>query len=767
MRRLSLAVALAAFGTPGAAGAQAPPLRPPELVEEAEVEVPSDLRDPVAVVLRIQIEADGSVSSAEVVESAGARVDALARDALVRSRFRPALRGEVPIPSRVLYRWVLRPRRAPAVAEVPEGASTETGGASHEPGGDAEAEGGPDDAPAEGTSDEAPDAGLSASARVLRDREGVLERSAEAVDVVDIAAQRTRARDLGDVLARQQGIALQRAGGLGSRSRFSLGGLTDDQVRFFLDGVPLELAGIDAVANVPVGIIDAVEVYRGVVPIELGADALGGVVHLRTSDAERRTFGRLSYQAGSFNTHRLAGVARYHDPETGLIVGFRGFFDRTDNSYPTDVRVFDETGAERDATIRRFHDDFQGYNAAVDVGVVDRRWADRLQLSVFAAGDNRDLQHNIVMTIPYGAVTLESRSYGGTLRYQLERGALRFDAVTGLAWGRNLLDDRGRDVVTWFGEVITTRAVGGEIQREPVLQSLDDLTAFGRATTTWAITDDHELALGLTARFSALDGDNRLFGGEDGRDPLTVRQDLATLVSGLSYGASFAEGRFENRAFVKHYLWNLATEEPLFGGNFTDLRRREQFAGVGNGLRVQLAGDWLWAKASYEWAVRLPDPVEVFGNGQLIRSSLELDPERSHNLNLGVQMDRDGDAGRFKAEAHFFFRRAEDLIVLLSGNPERIRFENVFAARIRGVESALRWTSPGEWVVAGGNVTYQDVRNVSPEGLLGTFDGDRIPNRPYFFANGDVSLGWSDAFLDGAMLRAGSDVRFVEGFFRS
>ena len=55
-------------------------------------------------------------------------------------------------------------------------------------------------------------------------------------------AQRHTA-DLGEVLARTEGIAVQRSGGLGSDTRLSLHGLSDDQIRVFLDGVPLELSG--------------------------------------------------------------------------------------------------------------------------------------------------------------------------------------------------------------------------------------------------------------------------------------------------------------------------------------------------------------------------------------------------------------------------------------------------------------------------------------------------------------------------------------------
>ena len=48
--------------------------------------------------------------------------------------------------------------------------------------------------------------------------------------------------------------------------------------------------------------------------------------------------------------------------------------------------------------------------------------------------------------------------------------------------------------------------------------------------------------------------------------------------------------------------------------------------------------------------------------------------------------------------------------------------------------------SPGRWLSLDGSATFQDVRNTSSEGLYGMFDGDRLPNRPWLFANASAAL---------------------------
>src|SRR5688500_12128462 len=91
--------------------------------------------------------------------------------------------------------------------------------------------------------------------------------SAEAVVVVETDQAARESADLGGVLARVQGVGVRRSGGLGSAARLSLAGLADDQVRTFLDGLPLELVGFtQGIANVPVNFVERIEVYRGVVP---------------------------------------------------------------------------------------------------------------------------------------------------------------------------------------------------------------------------------------------------------------------------------------------------------------------------------------------------------------------------------------------------------------------------------------------------------------------------------------------------------------------
>jgi outer membrane cobalamin receptor len=187
--------------------------------------------------------------------------------------------------------------------------------------------------------------------------------------------------------------------------------------------------------------------------------------------------------------------------------------------------------------------------------------------------------------------------------------------------------------------------------------------------------------------------------------------------------------------------------------------------GAGNSMRYRFAR-WLWAKTSYEYATRLPRPDELFGDAILTNDNLGLAPEVSHNANLGLTLDLRGtSAGAFRADLNGFLRDADNLIVLLAAYGERFRNENVFAARSMGVEASGGWTSRGGLVNVDGNLTYLDFRNLTAKGPFAPFEGDRIPNRPHFFANGSVQLQLPDLFATGDRLSFTWHTRFVAEFF--
>lgn len=720
-----------------------------------------------AVTLRVTVGADGKVQEADVVEAAGHGFDEAAHAAALRYLFEPARRDGEPTAARVLLRLEFRAPEPPSLPEpLPAAVASASPPASSPAHPKAAAEGAGSIAPGPHSPAAEP---VEVTVRGYSEADR-LRRSAEAVHVVSTQRARRQTQDLGEVLARTQGVGVQRSAGLGSDTRISLNGLTDDQIRFFLDGVPLDFMGYPfGIANVPVNLVERVEIYRGVVPVRFGADALGGAVNLVSDhDLDSGAHGAASFQAGSFGTYRATLSGHHLDPQSGWLTRVGAFADLAENDYPMDIDVPDDTGQEVPARVYRFHDAYAAVGGNLETGVVNRPWAKRLLLRAFVTDYDKEIQHNLTMTYPYGDVELGEFTAGGLLRYeQAFFQQLALSVVAGYAYSTLAYSDIGECFYDWFGRCLRPRPQPGERVGRAQDQDYWEHDVYGRLNLEWLAHPSHALELSLAPTYTERSGEEHRLANPDARDPLSAQRQLIGLVSGLEYRLELFESCLENRLFFKDYLQLLRSEEPLSNG--ADFRRRDRTThrvGLGDGLRVTFL-EWLYAKASYEWATRLPRPDEVFGDAFPVQPNLHLKPEVSHNANLGVTVDAlETPLGQFRADLNGFVRDADDLI-RLEGDDQAATYQNVYSARSLGIESALGWTSPREYVAIDGNATYVDFRNTSTEGALAAYAGDRIPNRPYLFATGSLRLSAHDVSAPKDELSLAWTSRYVHSFYLS
>lgn len=736
-------------------GSQDAEVLPPELSVSFDAPYPPDaLRDRIEgrVILELLVSTEGKVEAAEVIEGPSASLNEAARAAVMRFEFVPARRGGVPQAARIRYAYDFRlPLEAPPQGSLPEPTTATSSGET-------------DSAP---TDNSAPPEEAVVVVRGYRETDR-LRRSTAAVTVVDLERAKRESSNMASVLSRAEGVNVQQVGGLGSQARFSLAGFDDTQVRFFIDGIPLEYQGFSlGIQSVPVSFAERVEIYKGVVPIQFGADSLGGAFNVVSDQRTLGTRASASYQAGSFDTARVTAGARHLDQNSGFFVKAESFFDTTDNSYPVDVKVGDATGQSRPVTVNRFHDAYRAEGGNIEVGLVNRAWARRLLLKTFLSRYEQELQHNARMTTPYGEVTYGGLSAGINLRYEHDLGrGLDASFVSGYVYDRSDFVDDPACSYNWLGECVRPRQGSGEVRDQATDQSIWDHTGYLRWNLSWKPLSQHEFGLSTAPTFFARTGKDHLITDPDAFMPLGGKREVFKWITGADYKVvAFAE-RLENVFFVKNYLHTAHSEERLTGAVTVDHGVQRLYWGAGDGLRYAL-NDWALAKASYEYSVRLPEPREIFGNGAQIGENLDLDPERSHNLNLTLMVNRlETSLGQFDASATGFYRNARDLILLL-GRTDVFFYENVFRARSLGVEGAATWLAPEQVLELGANATYQDFRNLADEGSFAAFEGDRIPNKPYLFANGHARLQTRAVAAPGDELSFTWYTRYVHSFFKT
>lgn len=276
-------------------------------------------------------------------------------------------------------------------------------------------------------------------------------------------------------------------------------------------------------------------------------------------------------------------------------------------------------------------------------------------------------------------------------------------------------------------------------------------------------------------RHSTRSGRDQRYDSDAFLDPATANQRLLTVVTGLEYQRDAFDDRLQGILFAKSYVYSAAGEgghdylgPALIESGFLERRMQKHPFGMGNALRFHLLPD-LMAKASYEYATRFPDPDQVYGDGVLTVPNLDLEPERSHNLNGGLSWRiEDRDRGHFlRGSADVFLRSTDRLIFDVPVSVRYRQNHNAWSSRSQGARAALGWTSPGRYVWLDANGTWANVRNTSREGIFVDYQGDRIPNRPWLFFNASARVQFSRLTSAFDEMTFSWHSNYVHSFFRS
>jgi len=590
-------------------------------------------------------------------------------------------------------------------------------------------------------------------------------RSEDAVTTVELEEAKQETEGLGEVLSRTPGLTVQRSGGLGSAQRIALDGFDGEQIRTFIDGVPLAYSGVALqLSDVPLELVDAVDVFHGVVPIRYGADALGGAIDLRTRELTEGLHGRVSFQAGSWDSYRVGASLRYLRHRVGFVAD--ATLDSSRNDWPITVGVADLTGAVSDLTVRRNHAAYLAGTGRLGLVVRDKPWADSFDFHLSGSSSEKELPHNLVMTVPYGEVTYWRNAASALANWSKWLGAsVQGYAMAAYGFRQTRLLDVAPYVYGWNGEIIRERPTPGELDNKPHDRVTWQHSFYGRLGAQALVHRRHCLDFSLTPDLAWRTGSEREREDNDARDPGDADQQLTKFVAGLAWRGELAPDRVFLKAFGKAYFFDARMEGLSPSYEFVEQRVGGVRGGGGALLRVQLA-DPLTLKASYELATRIPSADEWFGDGVLILPNLGLEPETSHNANLELMLaGARTTAGTFGASVRGFARFSDSLMVLLPQDVT-LQWVNVYSARTLGVNGSVDWSSPGDWVSLYGSVGWNDMRNISDEGSFSNFKGDRIPNQPWLDAYGRLSFQAQDLGVEGQSLRLLWQTQYVHGYFR-
>lgn len=601
-----------------------------------------------------------------------------------------------------------------------------------------------------------------------------IKRSAFNAVAVDTKELQNTTKNLSDALTKAPGMKLREAGGVGSDMQLMLDGFSGKHVKVFIDGVPQEGVGSSfGLNNIPVSFADRIEVYKGVVPVGFGTDAIGGVINIVTGKKPRRWFLDASYSYGSFNTHK-SYVNLGQTFKNGFTYEINAFQNYSDNDYHVDAPVKNfETGSFNESEkyrVKRFNDTYHNEAVVAKAGLVDRSWADRLMFGFTYSHMYKEIQTGVRQKTVFGEKHRRGHALMPSMEYSKRNLMTKgLDLVLTANYNRNATTnvDTARYEYNWRGEKHPLNSPGEQSYQYSRANSDNwngTLTLNYRIDRAQVLTFNHVL--------NTFRRDNTsLLAAEEQKDP--IAKETRKNISGLSYRLMPSE-RWNISAFGKYYRQYVAgpIAETETGSNFIRTSRTVDSWGYGAaGTYFLLPG--LQAKLSYEKAYRLPTIEEMFGDEDLESGDVGIRPENSDNLNLNLSYSKALGKHSIYVEGGVVYRNTKDYIQRniqdLSGGKEGATYINYGKVLTKGYTVSARY-GLGRWLSAGGNFTQMNVRD-NEKTQIGTGGAtenigykSRVPNVPYRFADFDVNLYWHDLGKKGNVLSVTYDNQYMHSF---
>ena len=602
-----------------------------------------------------------------------------------------------------------------------------------------------------------------------------VKRSAFNAVAVDTKELQNTTKNLSEALAKAPGMKLRESGGVGSDMQVMMDGFSGKHVKVFIDGIPQEGTGSSfGLNNIPVGFAERIEVYKGVVPVGFGTDAIGGVINIVTNKQRRRWFADASYSYGSFNTHK-SNVRFGQTLKNGFTYEINAFQNYSDNDYYVDAPVLNfETGSFNEkelARVRRFNDTYHNEAVVAKAGFVDQKWADRLMLGFIWSHMYKDIQTGVRQKTVFGEKHRFGHSLIPSVEYSKRNLLLKgLDLMFSANYNRNATTnvDTAHYKYNWLGEKSPLNTPG-EQSRQYSRADNDNWNA--TATLNYRAGRIHLFTLNHV--LSTFRRDNTsLLAAEAQTDP--IAKQTRKNITGLSYRLMPSD-RWNLSAFGKYYRQYVAgpMAEDDTGSNYVRTSRTVSSWGYG-AAGTYFILDGLQGKLSYERAYRLPTIEEMFGDEDLESGQISLRPESSHNLNLSLSYAKTLGRHSFYLEGGLVYRDTHDYIQRnvqdLSGGKENATYINYGNVLTKGYNLSARY-SLGRWLSLGGNYTQMDVRDNERYqiGSTGTSVENlgyrsRMPNVPYRFADFDANFYWYDLGRRGNLLTLTYDNQWTHSF---
>ena len=502
-------------------------------------------------------------------------------------------------------------------------------------------------------------------------------------------------------------VGVQVRGLGGEFATVSIRGSTAEQVVVYLDGVPLNraLGGGVNLADLPLGQVDSIEVYRGVTPAGLPAASIGGAVMIHTRRAGQSPAASVTASVGSYGSGEMIASVSGRRERADWRVGLDGGIS------DGDFEFFDNNGTAQnpadDTTAVRHNNDFQrGHLSGQATFKSGERGRFSLAADLFAR--EQGVPGLDCCKSPYA-------------RFSTSRWLLRPEFEMPGLFGGRVLGRLAADYTRYREEFDDPHGdIGLTGFPTDAIHQIETLG--GEAGLVIAAPGRQAISFLLSRRRETADLVDHALPGPDDIGRATRHTTVVTLEDQVS----FSSDRLVINPSLRHEAYESDFDPGPGGGVVTPAEAASYLTGK-IGFRLKATGA-VTVKGNFGRFARLPDFIELFGNQGAVLGNPALDPERGRTLDLGFVATRRQPQGALRAarlELTIFETLAEDLIQFIPNSQSTVLAQNFDRARIRGAELTFA-LGLGKRFSGSLNFTHQDPRDVSG----GRNDGLLLPGRP-------------------------------------
>jgi outer membrane receptor protein involved in Fe transport len=577
-----------------------------------------------------------------------------------------------------------------------------------------------------------------------------MRKDPEPITIIDSKEIIGRATSIDHLLSKATGVKIRKSGGLGSSSRVNIHGLEGKRVQIFVDGNPVNSPdGSFAIDEIPIDLIERIEIYKGIVPARFGGDGIGGAINIVTREYED-DYVDLSYQRGSYNTNRASWVLKKNFAKPGIEVSTGGFYNYSDNDYEYE---------HNNELMTRNHDKFQ--SLVMGAGITfTKLWFDEVYYEIESYSNKKQVQ-GLLEGITMDIEQAETNANALIHTFILKKENFFID---GLSFDNDF---------TYLDMNMNLKDIEGELSFFPSNSDDKKDELRNRLNLNYKISDKHKINL------------NHAFRHADYKpsDPLAMEyadinvegypSKLTSSILGLTYETRLFNDRFVNMLGFKllNAKSSVSASDLYFGikddGTLDHNDTTIFSSSYSEAVRYKLT-PWLSLKASYQHAVRIPDPSEIFGDGYLVSSNPYLTCEESDNFNFGLFIYSYSFLSfyRFQFEANAFYSDVTGYIEKSFGNVD-YRYANLGHIKIKGIDAELK-LDVSKNIYLHGNFTWQDVRDAQkkdPDGTINHTYDMRKPHIPWLFSNFGAEYHKEDLLLKNSYFKLFWESSYTHEFF--